>query len=415
MKKVFIIARWEYVERVKSKMFLISLLVMPIIMVSMGILPGLLADQEEEMTKVIGVVDPRGSLANLFAERMQRGYTRSSGEPLYVVRPLAAGRDGDLERVKKKADEMVMDNQIDGYCILGMPEMNDVEYRSKNVGDYRIPIRIEETVRNILAEQRLVSLGLDPILLDELRSPVNVRSLKLSRMGEEEEAGFLHVFFSAYVFLMMLFFMILSSGQLLVRSVIEEKMNRIVEVLVSSCSPTQLMTGKILGLSGLGFTQMIVWGLIGFAISSVVGVTLLRPEHMLLLVLYFVLGYLLYAAIFIGVGSPVTTEQEAQHVTSYLVIVLTVPLVLTVPALQNPDAAWISILTYIPLLTPTMMGLRLSIDTPPLWEILLTVAVMLISIYVAMIAAGRIFRIAILATGKRAKLSEMVAWARLRE
>jgi len=208
----------------------------------------------------------------------------------------------------------------------------------------------------------------------------------------------------------MLFLLIITSGQMLVRSVIEEKSNRIVEVLVSSCSPTQLMAGKVLGLSALGLTQMAFWGLIGVAASVQFGMNIIDISNALLLVLYFILGYLLYAAVFIGVGSPLNTEQEAQQVTSYLVMLLIVPIVLAIPAMKEPNATWIKVLTFFPLLTPTMMALRIPIQMPALWEILATVGLLLLSIYLAMVAAGRIFRIGILVTGKSPRLGEILRW-----
>jgi ABC-2 type transport system permease protein len=185
-----------------------------------------------------------------------------------------------------------------------------------------------------------------------------------------------------------------------------------VEILVSSCSPTELMAGKVLGLSGLGFTQMAFWALIGTAIAFQFGVSILDPGHAALLVVYFVLGYLFYAAVFIGAGSPLNTEQEAQQITSYLVIVLMIPLVMALPAMKDPDALWIKVLTYIPFLTPTMMALRIPIQMPSLPEILASIVLMVVSIYFAMVAAGRIFRIGILLTGKSPKLAEILRWVR---
>jgi ABC-2 type transport system permease protein len=131
-----------------------------------------------------------------------------------------------------------------------------------------------------------------------------------------------------------------------------------------------------------------------------------------LLIIYFVLGYLFYAAVFIGAGSPLTTEQEAQQVTSYLVMILILPIALAFPAMQNPDATWLRVLTFIPFLTPTMMALRIPIQMPSPWEILATMLLMVVSIFFAMVAAGRIFRIAILSTGKSPKLAEIFRWAK---
>jgi ABC-2 type transport system permease protein len=172
------------------------------------------------------------------------------------------------------------------------------------------------------------------------------------------------------------------------------------------------MAGKVIGLSALAFTQLAFWAVIGVATSLQFGMDLIDPGHAALLVIYFVLGYLFYAAIFIGAGSPLTTEQEAQQVNTYLVLLLVVPIMLALPAMQNPEALWLRILTFIPFFTPTMMALRIPIQVPALWEVLLTIVLMLLSIYFVMVAAGRVFRIAILSTGKSPKLGEIIRWAR---
>ena len=412
MNKVFVVAMWEYLEKVKSKAFVISLILTPLIMVVMTVLPSLFARQEEDVTKVIGVIDRGGGVAPVLAERLSSKYRLPDGQPRYVVDWVRAGEGFASQR--RKMDERVTGGDIEGYLIVGSDIFSDtlVEYRSANVGDFRVLQRVEETLRQVLTEQRMAARGFDPALLEQIKFPLDIKPIKLSASGKEEEGGFEKTFFSAYLFLMMLFFLILTSGQLLVRSVIEEKSNRIVEILVSSCSPTQLMAGKVLGLSALGFTQIAFWALIAAALSAQTGMVLIEPAHALLLVLYFVLGYLFYAAIFIAFGSPVTTEQEAQQVNGYLVMLLVLPIALAFPVLQNPGAGWIRILTFIPFLTPTMMALRIPVQTPPAGEILASVVLMILSIYAAMWCAGRIFRIAILSTGKRPSLREIIRWVR---
>ncbi len=412
MNKAFVVATWEYLEKVKSKAFLISLIMTPAMMLMFGVLPTFFAQQEENVTQAIGIVDQSGNIAPQFSERLEDRYRLPDDQPRYLVRWIREGKTTD--DLRKEADRMVFQDEIVGYLVIGNVAHGDsvIEYRAKHTGDFRLSKRVEDVLRQILTEQRIASRGLDPKLVSDLRVPLDLNPVKLSESGKEEEGGFEKVFFSAYVFLMMLFFLIFTSGQLLVRSVIEEKSNRIVEILVSSCSPTELMAGKVLGLSALGFTQLAFWGIMGLALSLQFGFDLVDPVHALLLTVYFVLGYLFYAAVFIALGSPLTTEQEAQQVNSYLVIVLVIPLVLALPAIQNPNAGWISILTYIPLLTPTMMALRIPIQMPSGLEILATILLMLVSIYGAMWTAGRIFRIAILSTGKRPSLRELVAWVR---
>lgn len=414
MKKALAVAKWEYLEKVKAKAFLIGLFLTPLIMVGMGVIPGLLAGQADKTTKVIGVIDPSGELAVPLAKAMQEKYLLASGEPNYLVRPLTVGRSGDVEKSVEDANRLAITDEIEGYCILGSGGSADtvVEYRSKAVGDFRVGVRLEETLKSIIAEKRAIAHGIDLSVVKELNVKLDVRMVKLSKTGEKEEAGFEKVFLSAYVFLMMLFLLIMTSGQLLVRSILEEKSNRIVEVLVSSVSSTDLMMGKVLGLSALGFTQIAFWTLIGVGATLQFGINLIGLDHALLLILYFVLGYLFYAAVFIAAGTPLSTEQEAQQVTSYLVILLIIPIVLAMPAMKDPEAPWLKVLTFVPFLTPTMMALRIPIQTPAAWEIIATVALMIVSIYGAMVAAGRIFRIGILSTGKSPKIKEIFRWAR---
>jgi len=414
MTKVLAVAKWEYMEKVKSKAFLIGLFLTPILMVGMGFLPMLFATQEDNATKAIGVIDETGEIVGAFAVRMQQRYTLPNGQPNYLVVPLASGKQMDLESEVLSANQKVAAGEIEGYCLFRSTVFSDtvIEYRSRVVGDFRVPARIEENLRDILAEKRSIALGLGPQILAQLKVKMDVAMVKLSKTGEQEEAGFERVFFSSYLFLMMLFFLIVTSGQLLVRSVIEEKSNRIVEVLVSSCSSTELMAGKVLGLSGLGLTQMGFWAIIGIAISSRFGTNFIDPSQAALLAVYFVLGYLFYAAVFIAAGSPLTTEQEAQQVTSYLVLILILPIVLALPAMKNPDASWLVILTFIPPLTPAMMALRVPIQMPSSWEIVATILLMIAATYLMMVVAGRVFRIAILSTGKTPKLSEITRWIR---
>ena len=413
MKKMLAIARWEYIEKVKSKAFLIGLLVTPLLMAGMGFLPMLFVSQEDKNTKRIGIVDESGEVAAAFSQRMG-GYTLADGRPNFSVRVIGSGADVNDDTFKR-ANRMVVEDEIEGYVVIGetLSAGNILcEYRSKAGGDVWVGSRAEETLRQLVTERRVIALGLDTRLLKELDVKVDLRTVKVSQTGEKEEAGFMKVFFSSFAFMMMMFFLIATSGQLLVRSVIEEKSNRIIEVLVSSCTPTELMAGKVLGLSGLGFTQLGFWGLIGLAITFQTGTAIITPGNALLLVVYFILGYLFYSAIFIAAGSALNTEQEAQQVNSYLIILLVIPIMLALPAMKDPNAVWLRVLTFIPVFTPTMMALRIPIQSPAGWEIASTIGLMILAIYGAMVVAGRIFRIGILATGKTPGIAVLVRWVR---
>ncbi len=282
----------------------------------------------------------------------------------------------------------------------------------ENVGNIRISERFSRTIEEVIVEHRLKSQGLDPALIRKLTASIDIKSIKVSEKGEEKESGFLETFFSAYIVIMMLMFLVLTSGQLLIRSVVEEKSNRVIEVLLSSCSARDLMVGKILGLSGLGILQILIWGAIGVGFSMKSGTNIFVLENLLLSAVYLLLGYLLYSAIFVAAGSPVTTEQEAQQITSYVTLFLVFPIVLAIPAMQNPNSPLIKILSFIPPLTPALMVLRIPIQMPATWEILTTIGLMIVSSIGMMWVAGKIFRTAILVYGKRPTIPELLRWIR---
>lgn len=409
MTKAFTVARWEYTEKIKSKAFLITLFLMPLIMVGFGVIPGLLVSRPDKESKVIGIIDLSGDVFQPLSKLLTERYKLPDGRPNYVVRPIEISVDFTVEPAKRFADSLTANGEMEGYLVIGKTIMTDtnVDYHTQNVGNFRVAERISRTLRDVVVEKKLTSQGLNPLLIKDLTRTIELRTLKLAKEGKEEEAGFEKVFFTSYIFMMMMFFLVMTSGQLLVRSMLEEKSNRVVEVLMSSCSARDLMAGKIIGLSGLGFTQIGFWSVIGIAISLKFAVTLISPSSALLLLVYFVLGYLLYAAIFVAAGSPVSTEQEAQQITSYLTIVLVLPIVLSRPIMQDPNSLMVRVMSFIPLLTPTMMAMRIPIQTPPAIEVVASIVVLFISMLAAIWMAGKIFRTAILATGKRPSLPEL--------
>jgi ABC-2 type transport system permease protein len=414
MTKALTVARWEYLEKMKSKAFLISLILMPIIMIGMVVIPSLLAARPDTESRVVGIIDQTGELAQPVSERLSERYKLSNGKPNYIVTVLASGRTIDVAQVMKAADKMVTRKEMEGYAILRESVFRDstLEYRSQNVANFSLMERLTRIITEVITEKKLSEQGFDPQLIRRLTVSIELKTTRLKEGGETEEADFGKVFFGAYIFMMMMFFPVLTSGQLLVRSLLEEKSNRVAEVLMSSCSANELLVGKIVGLSGLGLTQIALWGVIGLAISLQFALTLISLTNALLLLLYFVFGYLLAASIFVGAGAPLTTEQEAQQMTSYLVLIFIMPIVLAFPVIQNPDSTLAKVLTFIPIVTPTMMALRIPIQTPPVLEIILSLVLLAGSAVAAMWAAGKIFRIGMLTYGRRPSLGELIRWVR---
>ena len=218
------------------------------------------------------------------------------------------------------------------------------------------------------------------------------------------------MFFSSFVFIILLMIMIMSSGGMLVRSLLEEKSNRLIEILVSSCTPTQLLTGKILGLSMLNLFQIIIWGLIGIALTGAATISPEIIENIGLDLVYFVLGFVFYTGIFVGLGATATTEQEAQQFNSYISMILILPIVFAISAIQNPNSEIVHVLSYFPLTTPSIMLLRLNISPVPLADILTTILILVVSIFISIYSSAKIFKIGILSYGKRPTIRELINW-----
>lgn len=410
-------ARWEYLRKVREKGFIISLILTPLFMIGSAILPALLASSRGEGSHV-GVVDETDSLAMRLKSYLESTLRLDDGSPVYVVRDYP--RNGrPLEAVLAAADSDALVDTIKGTIIIrGGGDSLSVSYRSPNPNDLQLVKSFKQGIEAILMEQRLVQAGLDTATYRRIKPDLQVGTVKVTKERGAESSDSLATFLTAFAAVMLLFFLIMTTGQSLVRSLVEEKSNRIMELLVSSSSPSELMWGKLIGLSGLGLTQIGIWMIIVLGIVNAVAIpagwmSSLKGLYstLPLLLVYVGLGYFFYSAIFIGLGSLVTTEQEAQNTTQYLLLVMIIPTLIALErVIQNPDAPFVRVLSYIPLMTPSMMIVRSVIKMPPLWELVATIVLMLVSIALVVWGTAKIFRTAILLQGKRPSVREVMRW-----
>jgi len=410
MKKIFEVARWEYIEKIKTKTFIISLILTPAILILFSITPTFLTQQEITHTKTIGIVDSSGLYIKGMRDKLSE-YTTEDNQPNYIVinRTL---KNRSLNDLKKSADKDVINEKIEGYLLIENAGTDSVSisFRSKSLENLKDVNRFETAFNEIRIKLKFDKENVKPYLLDYISQSVELNQIKIEESGKETENDFLLTFFSSFVFIMLLMMMILYSGGMLIRSLVEEKSNRIIEILISSCTPNELLSGKILGLSALGLTQIFIWIMIGISLASTSVVPLEAFSNVLPILIYFILGFVFYTSLFVGIGSVVTSEQEAQQITTYLSLLLVLPIIFVLPALENPDAFYIKILSYIPFTLPSFMMLRLNISPVPMWEILSTILIMIISIYLMIDFSGKIFRIGILSYGKRPTLKELSQW-----
>ncbi|MCH7939623.1 MAG: CoA transferase [Candidatus Marinimicrobia bacterium] len=222
----------------------------------------------------------------------------------------------------------------------------------------------------------------------------------------------LQAFMAPFIAVMILFMAIFFSAQMLMRSIIEERGNKLVEMLLSSLSSKDLMTGKILGLGALGLTQLGFYMAIAAVVSSRSGFDMLPLGLIPVFLLFAILGYFFYAALFAAVGSMFESEQDAQQVVGPLTMLPILPLITASSIIAQPDSMFARIASYFPPVTPFIMIIRVSVTELPWWEIASTAAVLGLSAWVMMRWAGIVFRTAILMTGKRITLPEIIRWIR---
>ncbi len=287
-----------------------------------------------------------------------------------------------------------------------------VEYRSGSLINFKDVRLFEEKINEIKIKSDLNARGIDPLSSDFVQSKIAVEQIVVEKGDEVRKQNFLVVFFSGFIFILLLMMMVIYSGQLLVRSLIEEKSNRLIEILISSCTSEQLLAGKILGLSALGLTQIFIWTLISIILVGGAVIPMAAFDNIFPMLIYFLVGFIFYTTIFVGIGSVVTTEQEAQQMTTYISLILILPVVVAMPAIQNPDSMMVKVMSYIPLTIPSIMLLRFRIAPVPLVDIIITLNIMFVSIIVTLKIAAKIFRIGILSYGKKPTIKELIKWSK---
>lgn len=415
MNKALAIAKWEFMEKIKSKAMIISFFLTPLIILGFSILPSVFAEKDEATTQAIGIIDETQNYFTPLSDKLSE-FKLEDKQPRYVIVNLFKQNE-PLDSLKAEANRNVVKKKIEGYLMLTENQKKEMvfEYRSLSLGNFNDYKRFEDGFNKIRRVQEFKKANIDTSLVSHLLNNVEMNTVKIDEKGKESSADFKSQYFSSFIFIMILFMVIMISGGMLVRSLVEEKSNRLIEIIVSSCKPDDILKGKILGLSGLTMAQIVVWALIGVAFAGQGLVMFASFQNLFLLLIYFILGFVLYTAIFVGVGSVVTTEQEAQQITSYLSMITISPIVIMIPAMQNPDSLLIRVFSYIPLTTPGVMILRLNSAPISTIEILATLAELVLSIYLVIKISSKIFRIGILSYGKMPGLKEIFAWLREKE
>jgi ABC-2 type transport system permease protein len=430
MKKILLILQREYLVRVQKKSFVIMTLLGPLLIAAIYAVPVFLALRENKVRN-IAVVDESGLLKDTF-----------KGSKQLVFTPI-----GNSLQTGKQA---VLDEKY--YAVLYVPRISvdnpaGIKLFSKKGISMEVEGAVERSLKKEIEDVKLQQAGIDKQVLERIDTKVSVDTMNLTDGEGERDSSTGAAFVVGFAAAFIIYISIFIYGVQVMRGVIEEKTNRIVEVIISSVKPFQLMIGKITGIALVGLTQFLLWIILGTAISTA-ALSLLKskddvsqeqmdaalkespaleqranmPEKViaalntlnipLLLgtfLFYFLGGYLIYSALFAAVGAAADSDTDTQQFMFPITIPLILSFVLAQYVIQNPDgplAFWLSI---IPLTSPIIMMVRIPFG-PPAWEIALSMVLLVLGFLLITWIAARIYRVGILMYGKKVSYKELGKW-----
>jgi len=413
MNKVVAIALREFLATVRTKAFILSVVLLPGIMVG-GMLGMEKAQQfarsERMPPRVLAVADETGALRADLEAQVERANAERPNQPFGLVW-LPPG-SADVAALAGR----VRSGELYGYILVAPEAVEGAGGFTLGRKDNQLQAgrAIEEMVREAIYAVRCRAAGVDPARVAELRlRPVPVTELDGNTGGPVTSNAFARVL-TPFIFMFVLFMGTFGIAQGLLTTVIEEKGSRIVEVLLSAVSPTQLMAGKILGMATVGFLLLGVWGGVGVAGARSYQVTDMVTGYRLALAFaYFVPGFLLMAALLAAIGSACNELKEAQSMVFPLSLITVIPMIFWFYLAEHPASVLSVALSFIPPITPFVMVLRVCADPDtPGWQIAGTLALLWVSVLVAMWAAGKVFRVGVLMYGKPPSLIELARWVR---
>ena len=422
MRKVWVVIRREFVERVRNKWFVISTVVGPLVMAVFIFLPFMLAESEGGHRSVV-VVDVT---SDDFGSRVTSLFNTTGS---ISVSRLAVMPD-HLKAVEDSLAGVVGTKGLDGFLVVtdSTVEAGVAEYRGSNVSSLTDMRALEGLLAEVVLVERLKRVGVDPAAVARAQTPVVLRTVGI-RGGRVTEDSGASTFLLGYVMWFILYMAILLYGLQVMGSVVEEKNSRIIEVLVSSLRPFQLLAGKVGGVGGVGLFQLMIWG--GAArllltqrarLAEVVGLQMGTGQSIALpsvptdlisvSLLYFLLGYFLYAAMFAAVGAMSSTEAEARQAQTPVVMLLAIPAIMLIAVLDNPDGSLAVVLSLVPFSSPIARPVRWAATEVPFVELGFSVALVCLMLVAITWIAARIYRVGILMYGRRPGIRELVRWVR---
>ncbi len=423
MLKTWVVIKREFLSRVRTKWFLVSTVLGPVLMAALIFLPIVMATRGGGERSIAVVDVTSGGFGERVAEMI-------SGPGTVAAVRLETAISG-LESVADSLAGAVGRKEVDGFLIVTDVTVEDgrAEYRGSNVSAQMDMEVLRRRLREAVLTERLDRVGVNPALVEQARIPIEMRTVNI-RGGETTEESGESMFWLAYLMWFILYMAILLYGVQVMGAVVEEKTTRVVEVLVSSLKPFQLLAGKVVGVGAVGLFQLAIWAAAGrllltrkeiatdlFGMDEVVAQGLSLPQipmaTIVVMLVYFVFGYFLYAALFGAVAATASTESDARQAQAPVTMLFAIPAMLSlVSMMSEPDGTLFVALTLVPLSSPIAMPGRWVVSDVPLTHLFGSMLLLIASVVVVTWLAGRIYRVGILMYGKRPGLRELARWVR---
>jgi ABC-2 type transport system permease protein len=438
LRNTWLVIKREYLERVRQRSFIVLTLLLPAIMIGAFAIPAKLSSMKSSKMQRLVVVTSTPQFGEIVRQQLL-----ASSKP--DDEKNAADKDKDRDKDKDKdvededkpgrnyaievdanasdAERAVLRNRvnsgdIDGYLWLSDDAVAErkVSYYGREASGFMEKSWLSEQLDRAILLRELAQRGVSGTQADDLLKPVKLETVRVEG-GKETKANDRGMFFAVFAMVMLLYTAVIFYGVSVMRAVLEEKNSRVMEVLLSSATSTELMAGKLIGVGAVGLTQIGIWivmagvyALPALAASASTGEIHIAPLTLSAFALFFLLGYLLFSSIYAAIGAVITSEQEGQQLQFIIVLPLIISVFMMGPVMRAPDAPVAVWSSMIPFFSPVLMYLRIAVHPPPVWQIALSLALLVGTIAGILVLCARIYRIGILMYGKRPTLPEIVKW-----
>jgi len=412
IRDTFVIARREFLERVKSKWYAAMTVLGPVFMIALLVIPALIAAKTGKGARV-EVIDKSGFLG----EKVIKAGTEIGWNITAV--PADTTDDAELARIKN--------DSINGFLVIPPDALTggEILYRGDNAAGQVFVAQLQASIRAAVLTVRLEKLNLSALEIVALMTPANISAKHTT--GEATSTSGMGSFLIAYILAFILYMVITLYGVAVMRSIVQEKTSRVMEFMVAAVKPQSLMSGKILGVGSAAMLQLTIWLAVGalalahremvlgwFGIHGA-GAAELPPlafAEVSIVLVFFVLGFFFYSSMYAAVGAMVSSEQDTQQVQMPVTMLLVIGVMCLQVVSNAPRGSTASIMTMVPLWSPILMPMRYVLGGATGTEVLISIAILVVTTLLVTRAAAKIYRVGVLMYGKRPSIRELIRWLR---